>query len=235
MSNTYFRFKQFTIHQANTSMKVGTDGVLLGAWADVLNKKNVLDVGTGTGLIALMVAQRNPNAFISAVEIERDAYIQAKENILQSIFKHQIELLHTSFQDYKSTNKYDLVVCNPPFFRPTYLSGNESRDIARQRINFEMNNFFEITFNATEEDGEVAIVYPFEQLEYITKIAAAKKFFIKRQCLVKGNQNKPFKRVLLQFSKQKKNVESSELCIENERHQYTNEFVELVKDFYLNL
>ncbi len=235
MSNTYFQFKQFTIHQANTPMKVGTDGVLLGAWTDISKRDKILDVGAGTGLLSLMLAQRNPKAFITAVEIDRDSYIEAKENIEQSIFKQRIELFHTSFQDYNATDKYDLVICNPPFFKPTYLSGDEKRDVARQRINFEITDFFEFTFNITNEEGEVVVVYPFEQLEYITKTAAAKKFFIKRQCLVKGNHNKTFKRVLLQFSKQEEKVELSELCIENERHQYTDEFTELVKGFYLNV
>lgn len=235
MSNTYFQFKKFTIHQSNTPMKVGTDGVLLGAWTDISKRDKILDVGTGTGLLSLILAQRNPKAFITAVEIDRDSYIQAKENIEQSIFKQRIELFHTSFQDYNATDKYDLVICNPPFFKPTYLSGDEKRDVARQRINFEITDFFEFTFNITNEEGEVVVVYPFEQLEYITKTAAAKKFFIKRQCLVKGNHNKPFKRVLLQFSKQEEKVELSELCIENERHQYTDEFTELVKGFYLNV
>lgn len=216
-------------------MKVGTDGVLLGAWLNVLGKAKILDVGTGTGLIALMLAQRNTAAYITAIEVDESSYKQSLENISSSPYKNRIKTLNTSFQNYKGANKFDLVVCNPPFFKPTYLSGNDSRDVARQRINFDVNEFFEFSFDVTNEEGEVAIIYPFEQLEYITKIAVSKGFFINRQCLVKGNQNKPFKRVLLQFSKQETNVETSELCIEDERHQYTDEFTELVKDFYLNL
>lgn len=216
-------------------MKVGTDGVLLGAWIDVSGKEKIVDVGAGTGLIALMLAQRNPMASITAIEIDENACAQAKENIGQSVFKNQIELFHTSFQDFEVINKYDLIVCNPPFFKPTYLSKYDSRNMARQRLNFELMEFFEFAFDSTHEKGELALIYPFEQLNDVVEAAVLQGFFVKHQTLVKGNKNKPFKRVLLQFSKQEENIESSELFIENERHQYTDEFIELVKNFYLNL
>ena len=128
MPNDYFKFKQFTIHQDKCAMKVGTDGVLLGAWAECANAKGILDIGTGTGLIALMIAQRS-NAKIDAVEIDETASKQAKENIKKSLWNDRIEILNISFQDFsKSTNeKYDLIVSNPPYFQNSLYAPDEKR------------------------------------------------------------------------------------------------------------
>ena len=116
MKNKPFRFKQFEIYQDQTAMKVGTDGVLLGAWANLESGINILDVGTGTGLISLMLAQRFENAIVDAVEIDLEAYKQAQENFKESNFSSRISISHTSFQQFYSTIKYDLIVSNPPFF-----------------------------------------------------------------------------------------------------------------------
>ena len=132
MNRKPFQFKQFSIFQDQTAMKVGTDGVLLGAWVNVFGQ-NVLDIGTGTGLISLMIAQRFPEANIDALEIDSDAFLQAEENFSNSKFNHRLTLFHTSLQDYNSAKKYDLIVSNPPFFTVNDLVSFDSRKQARQQ------------------------------------------------------------------------------------------------------
>lgn len=126
MGNSYFQFKQFIVRQEKCAMKVGTDGVLLGAWADIRDKKHILDIGTGSGLIALMAAQRNPKTKIHAIEIDPEAYSQAKENITSSPWADRIELFLGAIQQFSPENGYDAILCNPPFFirsTPTPFSG----------------------------------------------------------------------------------------------------------------
>ena len=131
MSNSFFQFKQFTIQQDQCAMKVGTDGVLLGAWVDLTNKKKCLDVGTGTGLIALMMAQRTAEAHITAVEVDEEAVVQARRNVLNSPWKDRVEMVHCNFLSFQPNQKFDSIVSNPPYFTNNLISPDKQRTLAR--------------------------------------------------------------------------------------------------------
>ncbi|MDA3953805.1 MAG: methyltransferase [Bacteroidales bacterium] len=235
MPNDYFKFKQFTIHQDKCAMKVGTDGVLLGAWANCENVKNILDIGTGTGLIALMLAQRS-NANIDAVEIDEAACKQAKENIKQSLWDSRIKVLNIPFQDYsKSTNeKYDLIVSNPPYFQNSLYATDEKRTDARHNSNLELDDLVFGALKLLSENGKLNIILPYlEGAMFILK-AAENGLYCVRQTKVLPKPDKEPKRLLLEFMKEKMPLVEQELIIElNKRHEYSEAYKNLTKDFYL--
>lgn len=235
MSNKPFRFKQFSINQDKTAMKVGTDGVLLGAWSDVENAKIILDVGTGTGLISLMFAQRNFDVKIDAIEIEENAYLQAQENFEKSNFSHQITVHHQDFKTYYSSEKYDLIVSNPPYFVENKRLEESSRKQARQQYNL---SFDDLIFKMSElltKDGNICLILPYNSLEEIISIAKKNQLFLTKLTYIKGNLTSDYVRVLLNFSFVEKDFEQNELIIEKARHQYTEDYINLTKDFYLKM
>ena len=235
MSNKPFRFKQFSINQDKTAMKVGTDGVLLGAWSDVENAKNILDVGTGTGLISLMFAQRNFDVKIDAIEIDKNAYLQAQENFEKSKFSHQITVHHQDFKTYYSSEKYDLIVSNPPYFVENKRLEESSRKQARQQYNL---SFDDLIFKMSElltKEGNISLILPYNSLEEIISIAKKNQLFLTKLTYIKGNLTSDYIRVLLNFSFVEKKLEQNELIIEKARHQYTEDYINLTKDFYLKM
>jgi len=237
MPNSYFQFKQFTIEQHRAAMKVGTDGVLLGAWANVENVESILDIGTGTGLIALMLAQRS-TAQIDAIDIDEDAISDARFNFSHSPWDSRLALFHTALQDYAETTpkRYNLIVSNPPYFKHNRQTGNHARTVARQH---ETLNFRELLLGVSKllrSEGHFAVVLPFEAENQFRIEALKHRLFTTRAIRLKPNHNKPFKRVLLQFQHQEDKLIEEELTIEsNTRHVYTPEFSQLVRDFYLAL
>ncbi len=228
-----FKFKRFDVFQDRTAMKIGTDGVLLGAWTKTKKAELILDIGTGTGLLALMLAQKT-KAEIYAIEIDMEAVYQAKENILNSSWAKQISLWNTSVQTYAhmTEDKFDLIVSNPPFFNSD--KAETSREIARQQGKL---TFEELTRDASsllKEDGRFCIIIPADSEEQFTSLAAQNGLFKNKTCKVFGNPNVTCKRVLLEYSKTKKELITEELIIENEeRHDYTAEYLKLVKDYML--
>lgn len=237
MPNNYFQFKQFTIEQHHAAMKVGTDGVLLGAWANIENVKSILDIGTGTGLIALMLAQRS-TAQIDAIDIDEDAISDARFNFSHSPWDSRLALFHTSLQDYAETTpkRYDLIVSNPPYFNHKHQTANNARTVARQH---ETLNFSDLLLGASKllnPEGHFAVVLPFEAENQFRIEALKHGLFTTRAMRVKPNHNRPYKRILLQIQHQKDKLIEEELTIEtNIRHVYTPEFTRLVRDFYLAL
>ncbi|MCB9013550.1 MAG: methyltransferase [Bacteroidales bacterium] len=234
MPNNWFRFKQFTIYQDRTAMKVGTDGVLLGAWTETKNAEKILDIGTGTGLIALMLAQRS-EAHIEAIEIDEGAAGQAAENISSSPFSGRINLTHTSLAKFleETNEKFDLIVCNPPFFKNSLHPPSDSRAIARHSKELGLDELFSSVHNLLKEEGRFCMIYPFSGKEEVIQIAARENLFPVKITNVKPSELKNPIRVLVEFSSKSLNTTVNNLAIETAvRHEFTREYTELTRDFY---
>ncbi|MGL4293983.1 MAG: tRNA1(Val) (adenine(37)-N6)-methyltransferase [Bacteroidales bacterium] len=245
MSNSYFQFKQFTVHQEKCAMKVGTDGVLLGAWCDVTNKKRVLDIGTGTGLIALMIAQRNQDAMIEALDIDTEACLQAAENFISSPWKDRLSVLHADFTKFASSasDRYDLIVSNPPYFENSLKNNCNKRTQARHTDTLPFETLIGSARSLLQPDGCLALVYPSIANERILSLACQNNLICVRQTKIKGSANALPKRYLAEFRISNENNSNSsqspltpnELIVEHERHQYTAEFIALTRSFYLKI
>lgn len=233
--NSHFQFKKFTIHQENAAMKVGTDGVLLGAWAETKNVSSVLDIGTGTGLIALMMAQRS-EAYITAIEIEESAFSDASLNIQNSPWSERIKVVHTSLQDHLKNNSqiFDCVVCNPPYFKDSLKSKTKSKAIARHNDELPFEVLAEGVSRILNTNGHFSVVLPAGAESDFRFLAANVRLFPSRITRVKPKPSKPASRVLMEFRFEATLKVEDELTIETEtHHEYMPEFIELVKDFYL--
>jgi tRNA1Val (adenine37-N6)-methyltransferase len=231
-----FTFKQFSIEQEKSAMKVGIDGVMLGAWTDVANAKNILDIGTGTGLIAIMMAQRNNAANIDAVEIDRMAYEQAIENVNNCRWKEKISVIHDEFQHFAETTqkRYDLIVSNPPYFIASLKSPNMQRTVARHSALLTQDDLLCGIDKLLTEKGKFCAIFPYLEANIFIAKSAAINIFCNKKTNVKPNYEKPVKRILLEFSRTKQNLSETTISIEtSERHSYTNEYKMLTKDFYL--
>ena len=237
MPNSYFKFKKFTVFHDKCAMKVGTDSVLLGAWVDVNNAKKVLDIGSGCGLLSLMVAQRTPKAQITGIEIEKDAAEQAKENIENSEWKDRIEIIHSDIKSYDTSDKFDLILSNPPFFSHRSLKcENKARNNARHTSSLTFSELLECVTNLLQDDGEFSVVIPFENTSEFISNAAGLKLYLSRKTIVRTLEGYEPKRILLSFRKKMINqTEYDDISIEKTHHTYTQKFSNLVKDFYINL
>ena len=237
MPNPYFRFKRFTVYHDKGAMKVGTDGVLLGAWADTDHAKTALDIGTGTGLIALMMAQRAPSLYIDAIDIDNAATEQAKDNIANSPFAAQIECRNVSLQELAKTSKrkYDIIVSNPPYFIESLKSPDQQRTLARHTDQLPIEELICLASGLLSENGHLSIVFPYEHKDLLTNLADENNLFVSRITNVYPTPESQPKRVLMEFGRRKMSVKEDNLTIEIERHKYSDEFTELAKDFYLKL
>jgi tRNA1Val (adenine37-N6)-methyltransferase len=225
MKSALFHFKQFSIRQQDSAMKIGTDGVLLGAWAILLTEDCfVLDIGPGTGLIALMLAQRYPNAIIDAVELNEAAALEAKFNFKNSPWSNRLNAIHASVQDYalNTPKKYDHIVCNPPFYQGAYPIDNNARDSARNNASLLFSVLFASINSLLKVTGICSLIE-----------AQKNDLFLLHSTKVKGNDDAPFKRVLLSFSREQNVPTENDLCLELSRNIRTLAHQELVKDFYL--
>lgn len=234
-----FTFKQFSIEQDRCAMKIGTDGVLLGAWSPIPeNCYSVLDIGTGTGIIALMIAQRSTAEQIDALEIDENAYEQAIENFENSPWDDRLFCFHAGLDELieEPEDEYDLIISNPPFYTENYKTDDEQRDLAR----FEESMPFEMLIEAADlllsENGIFSVIIPFKEEKSFSALAKEYELFPLKITRVKGNPNSEIKRSLLAFQRfSNKEIEIDELIIETERHVYTEEYIALTKDFYLKM
>lgn len=234
-----FSFKQFSIQQDKTAMKVGTDGVLLGAWTLTNHNPNsILDIGAGTGLIALMLAQRTSSQQIDALEIDEDAYEQATDNFENSPWRDRLFCYHAGLDEFieEPEDEYDLIVCNPPFYSEDYKTDNEQRDLARFSDAMPFEELIEAADLLLSENGIFSVIIPYK--EEVKFIALANEFELYpiKITRIKGTPASEIKRSLLAFSRNKQdNFLIDELIIETARHIYTEEYIALTKDFYLKM
>ncbi|AEM70759.1 methyltransferase small [Allomuricauda ruestringensis DSM 13258] len=233
-----FKFKEFTVYQNQCAMKVGTDGVLLGAWAS-LDKlpESILDIGAGTGLIALQMAQRSSAEVIDAIELDDGAYEQCVTNFEASPWGDRLFCYHAGFDEFvdEMDDKYDLIVSNPPFYSEDVASGNEPRDKARQNISLPFGELVEGAAKLLTEDGIFAVIIPFKEESNFIALAKNSGLFPVRITRVKGNPETDFKRCLMEFCFNEVKPNINNLVIEVGRHQYTKEYIELTQAFYLKI
>lgn len=233
-----FKFKQFSIIQDKCAMKIGTDGVLLGAWTTTSqNPFSILDIGTGTGVLALMLAQRSTAETIEALEIDGDAFEQAAENFENSPWADRLFCYHAGFIEFieEVDDKYDLIISNPPFYSENYKTDNPQRDLARFSDALPFEHLLHGTAKLLDNDGKAAFIIPFSEEEHFISLAEKYMLFPNRITHVKGTPNSTIKRTLLEFSFTQKEINTSELIIETSRHQYTEDYINLTKDFYLKM
>jgi tRNA1Val (adenine37-N6)-methyltransferase len=216
-------------------MKVGTDGVLLGAWTNPANAFNILDIGTGTGLIALMLAQKS-RANIDAIEIDSDAYDQALENVRQSVWKERISVMHNSLQDFaRSTDtKYDLVVTNPPFFTNSLKSAQEKRNLARHNDTLTTEDLLAGVDRLLKPLGSFCAILPYVESQLLIVDAALYNLYCMRKTNVLPLAHKKPTRVMMEFSRNRSKVTENELVIQHQSGEYTNDYKLLTNEFYLN-
>lgn len=236
--NNYFQFKQFRINQNRAAMRVGTDGVLLGAWTRLNSAQTILDVGTGTGLIALMLAQRTPDARIIGIDIDENAATDAHENVQDSPWSARIHIERTSVQEFadSSPTRFDCIVSNPPFFNNATQAQHESRNTARHTQHLSHNALLESAAQLLMPNGAFSVVLPATEATTFRNCAAHFRLFPKRITWVKPNPSKPIKRVLFELTFECELETEDTLTIETEQHhQYTPSFYQMVQPFYLNL
>lgn len=238
MSESVFKFKEFSIQQSRSAMKISTDGILLGAWTPIYhNPVNILDIGAGTGLISLMLAQRSNAEAIDAVEIDDDAYEECVENFERSPWSDRLFCYHASFLEFVAEidDQFDLIVSNPPFFANAVKSGDAQRDLARYSDALPFEHLLYGVSKLLSETGQFSVIIPYPDEKRFIVMAESVGLFPNTILRTKGTAKSDFKRSLMSFSFDKKNVQISELIIEKERHVYTEEYQTLTSEFYLNM
>lgn len=236
-----FHFKQFTVTHDRCAMKVGTDGVLLGVWADCISANHILDIGTGTGLIALILAQRNPTAaVIDAVEIDAAAADQARYNVAQSKWHDRITVHHTAIQNFEPIHGkyYDLIVSNPPFFQAALRSPNEQRNVARHAITLPFDSLLLYVARLLKPNGSFSIILPYEQTDSFLQLAALQLLYAHRHTQVAAYPHQKNKRVLmtLKFGAPHTRISTETLYLyrHKDTKEYSVEYQQLTNEFYLH-
>lgn len=234
MPNNYFRFKQFTIVQDGCAMKVGTDGCLLGGWFDCSRSKNILDVGSGSGLVAIMAAQRC-NALITGVEIDGNAAMQAKENVKNSPWSERIEIVNNDFLEYDTEQRFDTIVCNPPYFVNSLKCDKSQRTLARHSDSLSCRDFFDKCAKISTPAVTVSIIIPNDIAQEWQTAANENGFYASRITYIKTTPVKTAKRVLMEFVRQETNTVENTLIFENGRGEYSEDVKNILRDFYLKI
>ena len=236
MGNAHFQFKAFRIDQDRSAMKVGTDGVLLGAWADIVDAKRILDVGTGTGLISLMCAQRNKDSKIHAIEIDASSAEQANENVKNSQFADRISVKNIALQEYAAAQSYDAIICNPPFFVDGTRSPDLERKQARHMDSLSVNDLLAHSARLVAKEGSLHLILPIGQEEHVLSEGIAHGWYLKHLTVVHPNHVKPAKRILVSFTRSNSKETRDSITIEEEeRFDYSVAYRKLTSPFYLRM
>lgn len=233
-----FKFKQFTIHQDKCPMKVGTDGVLLGAWAAVEKDKRVLDIGTGSGVVAIMLGQRNEQAIIHGVEVDADAYEQARQNMEKAPWSDRLKPIHSAIQDYarQYQGQYDHIVSNPPFFSGGTFSNNQDRNSVRHTIKLPHGDLLVAVRKLLAPGGKFSLILPLIEGLRFQELARTYKFYCNRITEVRPKADKNVERLLMEFGQVEKPLDKSTLIIQKEaRNDWTEAYIALTGAFYLNM
>tara|TARA_B100000809_G_C15110946_1_gene520564 strand:- start:174 stop:887 length:714 start_codon:yes stop_codon:yes gene_type:complete len=233
-----FQFKQFSINQDQCAMKIGTDGVLLGAWSSLESRPfSILDIGAGTGVLSLMLAQRSDAEVIEALEIDDKAFEQCVDNFEQSDWNDRLFCYHASLEEFEEEieDTYDLIICNPPFYSEDYKTKNIARDLARFQDAMPFEHLLKSVSSLLSEDGRFNIIIPFSEEKKMIDLAKQVALFPKKITHVRGNPSADIKRSLIEFSFLNQDVKISELTIAITRHQYTDDYINLTKAFYLKM
>jgi len=234
-----FSFKQFTVQQNQCAMKIGTDGVLLGAWCPIDNNPfSVLDIGAGTGILSLMIAQRSNAEQIDSLEIDEDAYEQCVENFENSPWSDRLFCFHASLDEFvdEPEDEYDLIISNPPFYSEDFKSDNSQRDMARFQDALPFEDLIEAADLLLSENGFFAVIIPFKEEEKFINLCAQVELFPVKVTRVKGTPTTDIKRSLLAFKRHElSTLTTDELIIETSRHRYTEDYINLTRDFYLKM
>ena len=232
-----FRFKQFTVRHDRCLMKVGTDGILLGAWAGIKGIRSILDIGTGSGLIALMLAQRAPEVRIDALELDGESVLQARENVSASPRADRISVIQGAIQDYahRSATRYELLITNPPFFQNKLKSPRSGKNVARHAETLSFEELLAATVHLLAPGGRFCMILPVEEGRVFQKHALGFNLYLTRIQEVVGRAGKPAERVLLQFETQKKTLRKDSLLViqEGSSGVWTKAFSDLTGAFYL--
>ncbi len=240
MPNTYFQFKQFTIQQDKTQMKVCTDSCLFGAWvANEINNQTspstILDIGTGTGLLSLMIAQKINGSHIDAVEPDATSAQQAKENFAASAWSEKLKVFECRIQDFTAEKKYDFIVSNPPFYEDDLLSKSDAKNRANHHTGLRFSEWMSCTKSLLSEGGSFAVLLPYRRANEFEVLANEAHYFVNKKVGVKPTENHPYFRSMLLFSKEQKGVLQEEVIIKNKGNEYSSAFHFLLKDYYLYL
>jgi tRNA1Val (adenine37-N6)-methyltransferase len=242
-----FKFKQFTVEQDRCAMKIGTDGVLLGAWVSIKNNPfSILDIGAGTGIIALQLAQRSNAEMVDAIEIDENAYEQCVDNFENSPWGDRLFCYHASLEEFveEIEEKYDIIISNPPFYSPPLPSASPpkeekiistSRELARFNDALPFDELIESVSQLLSDEGIFAVIIPRKEEENFIRMASGVNLFPNRICRVRGTETSEEKRSMLEFSFEKISPKIENLTIETSRHIYTEEYQNLVQDFYLKM
>lgn len=251
MANSYFNFKQFTINQDNCAMKVCTDACLFGAVVadyktclpkDILSEtatggpfSHCLEIGTGTGLLSLMIAQKNDTHTIDGVEIDTAAAAQAAENIAASPWANRIQVFNEDILTFNTQKKYDCIVSNPPFYEGDLQSADKAKNDAKHDTALNLSELLKVVDKYLHPQGFFAVLLPYHRVEYFIEEAKKSGLFLGKQILVKHTLKHTFFRGILFFNRRETETKVLEIVIWDTEHNYTAEFAELLKDYYLFL
>ncbi|GAA4047090.1 tRNA1(Val) (adenine(37)-N6)-methyltransferase [Flavobacterium chungnamense] len=234
-----FNFKQFTVQQDKCAMKIGTDGVLLGAWCPIDNNPfSVLDIGAGTGILSLMLAQRSNAEQIDSLEIDEEAYEQCMENFENSPWSDRLFCFHAGLDEFvdEPEDEYDIIISNPPFYSEDYKTDSSQRDLARFQDALPFEDLIEAADLLLSENGIFAVIIPYKEEERFIDLCAEVELFPVKVTRVKGSHTTPIVRSLLAFKRYELSaLTADELVIEISRHEYTDDYINLTKDFYLKM
>ena len=233
MGNSWFQFQQFRIHQDRCAMKISTDAVLLGALAEAVSPSSILDVGAGTGVISLMLAQRFQHAVITGVELDEDAAEQAAENFRESPFTDRLSMINVRFQDFKANDQFDLIVSNPPYFPDHLKSKDAKRNQALHTDALSFEELLQKTGELLKEDGQIWIILPPRQMADFTDLARKSGLYPKRRLLIRDTASKPIIREIVGFSFKDIIEDQEEILLKNENGSFSNAYSSLVSGFLL--
>lgn len=229
-----FHFKKFSISHDRSTHKVGTDGVLLGAWVNIEGASRILDIGTGTGVIAIMLAQRtSPTTKIDAVELQQHDATQAESNVKNSPWPEKVAIIHSAIQDFQPEHQYDLIVSNPPFFINSWLPPDPKRSKARHSHDLSFPDLVENISRLLSPEGKFAVVLPFTEGGQFIRLAEGLGFHVCRTMAFKARHGKPIERLLIEFSRTLEEVKSEELVLYARNEDWTDQYRALTRDFYL--